>query len=603
MKKLVLGALVVVAIGFAVWLASERGKRGGDRLAPDSKTTALLERKSPHIEPPPAAVERHEIEATGPASEPVVSSSTVELAPESVFHGRVVDALTQRPIAGARLHLGEGPLRFVAGSRTFEPPVRTAGESDARGLVVLRGSDATLRRHALLLADGFAPALLLIEAGHETPERAAWVELLPAPSLEVLTLDSSGLPQAGIAIEIIVLAKSVVDDLEHGLRPPLTVTAHTNALGRARFDDVPAETPLEVRFVRDRIPSATAESLALLAGEQRSIVRTMGLGTVRGRVVDPDGVGVATDVWLTRVGRGPTSSIHSYWTSSRADGTFELPNVLYGTWIAGCAAPLEGRALRGSPWLVDRPEVEIVLHVRRGLTIEGTVLDSAGNPVRDAYVTVTPLEPALGDEIVEVGTEDDGSFRSPSVLRPGLHAVHAVGAEGWTPEVLVESGTTGVELQFQRAAVVHARFRGVEPGAIVRSTVVVEGGHTQVFSVAGDARDFPVNRGASIHVSSGERIAVVPAHSSTVTGEVVLDLEPAAYLTVVNAGSERPRRLRLWHERCLLFDGDLLPGESATRPVPAGAVRAEFLDGTNVLAGETVTLAPRERRRITLAPE
>ena len=87
------------------------------------------------------------------------------------------------------------------------------------------------------------------------------------------------------------------------------------------------------------------------------------------------------------------------------------------------------------------------------------------------------------------------------------------------------------------------------------------------------------------------------------TGEFVLDLETGGYLTVVSAGGERPRRLHLWYERCLLFDWDLIPGESATRLVPAGSVRAELLDGERVVASETVTLAPLERRRLVLAPE
>ena len=114
----------------------------------------------------------------------------------------------------------------------------------------------------------------------------------------MLTLDSSGLPQAGIEVDVIVLTKTVLNDLDFGVVPPLTLTAHTDALGKARFDDVSAETPLELTFRRDGVPCASAETLALLAGEQRSIVRTMGLGTVRGRVVDQDGIGIQTEVWL-----------------------------------------------------------------------------------------------------------------------------------------------------------------------------------------------------------------------------------------------------------------------------------------------------------------
>ena len=123
MRKLVLGSLVAVLVASAAWLWSERGSRAGELLVPHAKT-AQRERTSPLVEPPPETVERREVESTSPVAEPVQSSSTVQVVPEPVFHGRVVDALRQNPIAGARLHLGEGPLRFVGGTRTLDPPVR-----------------------------------------------------------------------------------------------------------------------------------------------------------------------------------------------------------------------------------------------------------------------------------------------------------------------------------------------------------------------------------------------------------------------------------------------------------------------------------------------
>ncbi len=626
MKQLVLALVGALLAGAVLWLALARSERIGPVAESAADERSTVEPAGVQLAPPLLASgsERVELALADADDAPDVTDAQLDAEPSAtardtiLFHARVVDALTQRPIVGARVFRKQGALHFADGGRELAGAPHAWAESDAAGLVAL---DLARRGSVLVLAVGYAPALFYVESGHETEERAAWLELLPAPALDVRVLVAPDAPLAGAEVEVIIRGRPETRMDSGAMRiggtgTQFTASARTDDHGRARFDDLPAETPFVLRFLPEGRLVAEPEKLALLAGERRSIERTVGFATVRGRVVDQHGIAVA-GCYLWLAGSPPPGlgtrlvqpEVEEAATTGR-DGEFLFTGIPYGTWLIGPSSlHAKDFSSKGRPCLVDRPAVEVEVRVSRGLPIEGRVVRENGEPA-EAFVTATPVD-AVSTEPLFVQSGQDGTFRFPSV-EPGSHRIHANDGVGQSDALTVEAGSTGMALRLGATKRLYLRVGQLEAGAGVSVMQLAATGYMSGFWITSSG-SAPVKKRWEVEVAPGYSLCVVSRDSIRAVpeetlsslppdGELVLDLEPGAHLTAVNCARERAHDLRLWGAGCLLSQSNLIPGESATCLVPPGEVRAELLEHGRVVASATLALAPGERRRVTLTP-
>jgi hypothetical protein len=172
-------------------------------------------------------------------------------------------------------------------------------------------------------------------------------------------------------------------------------------------------------------------------------------GTIRGRVVGPEGLPLARARVELESGRrlfSPDS------TQTDDDGWYAFHDVAAGSYVLATTMPGFARTAVGqrSPWergeLVtmgaDRADVRIDVTLRRGNAIVGRVLDEYGDPVQNAAVTTSAIR-VLGGRKQLVGwpraairastrTDDRGRFRVYA-LSPGQYVVAAAVVESQSP--------------------------------------------------------------------------------------------------------------------------------------------------------------------------
>ncbi len=241
--------------------------------------------------------------------------------------------------------------------------------------------------------------------------------------------------------------------------PHVTVVAAPPFVADARLDERNSVTD-ERGETTFSLPAGPYSLRTSLGAEARVVVQVGGsqeveltLPTsplVRGVVVDEGGAPVADAevlvLGLTAVGTARTSA------RSQTDGSFELPGIGAGRQIA---ARKEGFAPSAPQRieLADANATTITIRLRRehGF-VQGMVVTSDGNPIREAVVWFGPRDPTSQQKDAPsrarfaahvVRTGDDGAFLSPP-LPPGPVEVRAV-ARGRALEsraVEVEAGAS-----------------------------------------------------------------------------------------------------------------------------------------------------------------
>ncbi len=429
------GLLLLVAV---IWIVGS--SKDGPSLPANTPATSAKPPAAPAspLEDVAIDVERSEAdpppdpiaEVTKKREEPSVSS------PESAewFFGRVISAVDERPIAGARILVfdkiqlaglksaGPGPAAVAEtdGSGYFRVPCRIEETTESH-ITPVAPPERTLFDPAEwgivyeIAADGFSPALFVTDSQRGS-ERSPWIaRLWRTASLEVVVRDRADLPVLNGTLHVRTDLYEIGGD--DAMRWALIGdgmaewAAKADPTGTYRLANLPSRVPfeLELRSEKETL-FRPPDSLGLEPGESRRIAWSIGAGcTLRGILLDQLDHPVAQRLlWLTRRAQaGPPGEGFCFYyngdqekvvQSTRTDttGAFRFDDVPAGEWWLGPSPsrtnwweiePDEARqeVVEKAAYVkipADVIDHRVTLHVERGLLIRGRVVDFQGEPVK-----------------------------------------------------------------------------------------------------------------------------------------------------------------------------------------------------------------------------
>jgi protocatechuate 3,4-dioxygenase beta subunit len=183
---------------------------------------------------------------------------------------------------------------------------------------------------------------------------------------------------------------------------------------------------------------ATSPALYLAESAGSTAVET---GALSGRVLDPDGAGLAGAVVVAqrhpaREDRFPAPQQGPVVRRSERDGRFRFEGLAPGDYSVGASAPSLLAAARAGIALAARGEVTgIELRLGRGgIVLSGRVIDASGGTVPGARVLAERIGALPGGGVGEIGVfagDSDGQGRYQRRLAPGRYRLLA-SADGYT---------------------------------------------------------------------------------------------------------------------------------------------------------------------------
>jgi hypothetical protein len=362
---------------------------------------------------------------------------TLTVTPGAAIEGLVVDAVTQRPVARARVIVAEdalatAPRALVAdeqGRFTVSGLLRRPHQVSAR-------AEGYVPKLGTLVQPGGAPARIALDrevalTGRVVDARGAPV---PGAQVEVLTQDldgrSSWLTASAIAFREALFAaqargpRPLVPAGELGVMPgpvpriPLVGPGGgpagaglaeaargyvTDAEGRFRVAEVPPGLVTVVATHPAYVRGETAQR-AVRAGEavELEIVLHPG-GTIEGRLLDERGFPVAGQPIEVRAERDPMPRR----AFTARDGTFRVPSVLGRLSVVALVGGRVGA--RAEVQVADDAIVPLTLTLDRNVRrVRGRVLDPRGFPVAGAEVILAAVPRGPGS--VRTVSAGDGTF-------------------------------------------------------------------------------------------------------------------------------------------------------------------------------------------------
>jgi len=611
--------LVVTAL-VVLWLRSDSKPSSGTAvpreggvedvvmLQPQPRAASPVAEFAPLPTPPGA----EDADAAGAEEGPAAQPS----APDRVYFARVVDAQTDKPIAGAVVT----PARL---RRSSSAPTSSATTTDPYGQFEIRlrsGAPQVVR----VDAEGYAWALAAVERDPREHEEPTEIALTLAAVAEV-AVSTKGRPTAGATVWVSTNMHRTQADLTADgpllLDADPTWSAVADEQGVVRIDGLPSYVSLFVEVAHGGRRQFTPHALSLVPGQTQHVdVRLDGEATIRGRIESASGCAVSDiEVWLVVAdGKRPgmLSTDTDVFANARSDehGSFAFPAVSAGEWLVGIAPPRpkdRWKSLAPVAELVrvlgSEGEIDVVLRSDRALFLRGRVVDQDGRPAR-ARVTARNTE--LSVEL-DAFAESDGAFELGPLPNAEYQLV-ARSLSGGDAEQCEASATpadTDVVLRLGRGGRLAVRIApedGEQLEAVlcvgrVGSPLMYQGRTkhgTRLFeslvpgeynvSARTDDGFFALRRG--IQMSAGEQAE-----------NIVLTLSDGAFVDVKYEGPELFALCRLLVDG-VVVDFDSVPrGSSAQLVGPPGSVEVCRSDRSGGIAERHVlTLAPGEMRTLVL---
>lgn len=462
------------------------------------------------------------------------------------------------------------------------------------------------------------------EPGHATVETALLVTVPAAATLRVDVTDAAGKTVRGA--QVVLTTEGYNLSRSQGLMASLRVSdprwsEKTDEKGIATLTALPPRVPLRASLASPK-PWNAGEPLVLAPGETRNVSWKLSSGaTLRGVVIDQHQKPVTDrSIWLRPAGQHRTgiftdySSAPTRATKTDAEGRFQFEDVDAGGWSVGPSArkimekapPDDVPALAQFVEVVaDQKDIEVTIHVDRGLFIRGRVFAPDGKPPRWGSVQASDMVTRLsaGAQLEEA----TGEFEV-GPLMAGRYVLRADGDKHATSDrVDVDAGTEGVELRLNLGGSVAGRVVGLD-GNTMQARVIVrprngkpecyfldtQQGGFKLDSLAAGTFDLAASTtDGSVGVLEG--IVLGPGEAR---GDLTLTVAPGGRVRVRHAGPDAYVGVRILQGDVIYGGDSLQDGVSREFVAPAGlvTVRATFSDDeyrrvervVDVKAGETV---------------
>lgn len=319
--------------------------------------------------------------------------------PPRTVAGRVIDAISKKPLAGALVWIGRPPVTRA---------VRTADDGSFR-IAIPTGEDPFLEA----AAQGYTPlAAQMAKPGERGPVVLA---LEPSATLLGTVVDGAGTPLSG--------ARITADPSRDRVFPSQMIETRSGADGRFRLAGLRPSGTYRLKAQREGFTWTETIAPTAAAGKPSQPVRiVMGPGqTASGRVVNDKGEPVAgVRLMLFRMTGDASTGL------SGEDGRFEILRLNAGRYDL-ILHPSEGPTVqrRGIEIPPGRPVVELGdVELPDGSGIEGQVVDAQGAPVAGAMIEAWPsfregegMELSTLDTPRQIQTAEDGSFTVPGLQR------------------------------------------------------------------------------------------------------------------------------------------------------------------------------------------
>jgi hypothetical protein len=488
-RALLIGLIaVVVACGLLWNLRRNAASRpvSVDAGVPDSPARvaeALLSSDRADVEEP-APEERKSVELRSGAGD--------RKRPEEVplWHGRVTDAETLAPIAGAVLEsqpptMGADSIGSdvrATGDETFE-----SGEDGRFARVPVSGRIMRIRHSE------YSRVVVKIDSGHDAVDRELVIPLARAATLEVVLRDGTGTPCSEWSIRVTAPSSDLVfpdrrGDFVDDVRDEEWMVP-VDPSGRCEISGLASGPRLALSLHGcDQPVRQCAADVVLEPGERRTLEWDLGpLCRLTGTAVDGNGIAVAgLEVALYTA----TSSFYEVArTTTDAKGRFLFDALSPSTWWIMLAEwDPRGATLAATPraQVAAEPlefevksgemEKEVTLHVHAGLFIRGTVVGLNGEPVARCPLSAWSVE-------TNHSTEDETDRRGEFELGPLVPGEYRIQAEASgsrdrfaadAREVSAFAGDTGVVIELLGGGVIQGRTVDRSSGQPIAAWVAIQ---------------------------------------------------------------------------------------------------------------------------------
>lgn len=481
------------------------------------------------------------------------------LGPPRIVRGRVLEAGSRSPLAGALVWRGGPPAVRSTGGGAFELPVRAA----VSGGMFLEGAALDHVAWGQHFPEGQEPVLLL------------W----PAAEIRGSVTEAGGRPVPGAEIS------AIPADAEGNRDFQREVKTRTAADGSFRLRGL--FSGATYRLGVQRAGMAPAVRLAG-AGAAAPVHIVLSPGArISGRILDEEGRPVAgARVIFSSTNEGDLDAWHAYLrrdprfsrTTTDAEGRFQLVDVRAGRFHLtmdrqGFLPATRSVEVPDPPRDVDLGEVTL----EAGAVLEGLVTDEQGRPLAEARVSSAPSDPASVPlerrrQRLEVGggggsrTGPDGRFRVESLIQ-GVSYDLSVELDGYVP-----AKVSGVEpparaplrIEMKPAPSLTGRVVGPDGRPVAMASVAARG--------EGDAAHMPPLASAGCDESGRFRLFFAAP------GSVTLAARATDYRTKIVRGVEVPARGEVGPIEISLEPGAVLEGrvlDERGTPVSGAQVSAQ----------------------------
>jgi uncharacterized GH25 family protein len=394
---------------------------------------------------------------------------TVTLPMGGAVSGQVTEAGTGKAIAGARISVSD------------MQDLRKEGVSDDQGMFEIRGLNSTSggKKFLNIHAEGYARlsnVQIFVEEGRITENQN--FELHPTAVVSGRVVNKSG---GGVANARVMAQRK-------GTTAGVAMTvgsASTDSQGRFGIKDLEAGEETQVKVMTGEYLEGLSEPFTVQPGQSLELPDILLLlgGEIRGRVVAPDGKGIA-GAQVSVQEEGKTSPDLALGGSSESDGTFVVRGLPSGTvdLVAKHNHYLDEvvKGVKVSEGIIT-PDVRMVM--KQGGVVRGRVLDPDGQPVANAQVTGKDLS-ASGMKELRATTEQDGSFVIENILSDDKIEIEVEHNDfgSWGKEVPVNTADLEVAL---------SRLGGIRAVVVDAAGKAVPSFTVQPIAKASDAKRLP----------------------------------------------------------------------------------------------------------------